>query len=109
MRVHCIYRCLCTLYCQHVSTTTCVFPPSVLVGVSDAPRDSAHQRYLARVSEALGLIEYRQFRQDWLSYQKCSIDVFAFCKKTKLIFRGSRYVDSQSIVLLDSEKGSQEE
>ncbi len=35
---------------------------------------------------------HRQLRQDWLSYQKCNTDVAGFCKKTKLTFRGAKYV-----------------
>lgn len=62
----------------------------MLVGVNESLKDPAHKAYLQEVSETLGVIEYRKFRQDWLAYQKCKIDVVIFCKRTKLLFRGER-------------------
>lgn len=62
-----------------------------MVRVDDVPRDPAHKSYLHEVCKTLGVIEYRKFRQDWLAYQKCNIDVVVFCKRSKLLFRGERY------------------
>lgn len=62
----------------------------VLVRVDDTVCDPTHKAYVHEVSKACGLIEYRQFRLDWLNYQRCHIDVVAFCKKTKLLFRGDK-------------------
>lgn len=62
----------------------------VLVRVDDTVCDPTHKSYVHEVSRACGLIEYRQFRLDWLNYQRCKIDVVAFCKKTKLLLRGDK-------------------
>ena len=66
--------------------------PPVLIRVNDRPQDPIHQEYLLTVLRTIGEIEYRKLRQDWLAYQNCSIDVIAFCKRTKLLFRGDRLV-----------------
>ena len=67
-----------------------VCSPPVFVRVDDSPKDPAHKAYLHEVCKTLGVIEYRKFRQDWLTYQKCKIDVVVFCKRMKLLFRGER-------------------
>ena len=64
--------------------------PSVLVRVDDPVRDPTLKAYIFEVSKACGLIQYRQFRLDWLNYQRCQMDVVSFCKKTKLLFRGNK-------------------
>ena len=64
--------------------------PSVLVRVDDPVRDPTLKAYIFEVSKACGLIQYRQFRLDWLNYQRCQMDVVSFCKKTKLLFRGDK-------------------
>ena len=64
--------------------------PAVLVHVDDVVRDPAQRAYVDDVKKACGMIQYRQFRLDWLNYQQCQIDVIAFCKKTKLLLRGDK-------------------
>ena len=70
--------------------TFCFPDYTVLIDVDATPKVPEHKEFLEKVSKAIGLIQYRQFRKDWLSYQKCNIDVVAFCKKTKLTFRGDK-------------------
>lgn len=43
-----------------------------------------------QVESAISVIEYRQLRREWLAYQKRLLDVVAFARKTKIIFRGDR-------------------
>ena len=54
---------------------TCAVPPS----------SSSTQ-----VESAVSVIEYRQLRREWLAYQRRLLDVVAFARKTKIIFRGDR-------------------
>ena len=68
-----------------------VLPYAVLVGVNDTPKNHEQKLFLDKVRKAMGDIEYSQFRQIWLDYQQCKIDVVHFFKKIKLLFRGSRY------------------
>ena len=67
----------------------------VLIGIDQVPKDPEQQIFLAKVSEALGDIEYSQFRRHWLDYQMCKTNIVQFFKKIKLLLRGSRYVCGQ--------------
>ena len=62
----------------------------VLVGPKDDPKDPAQKTYLAQVKEEVGDLEYKKLRNDWLAYQKCTIDVVTFAKRIKLVLRGNR-------------------
>lgn len=76
----------------------------LLVGVGKEPWDAAHKEFLDKVAGEVGEIVYRQFREDWLQYQMCKIDVVGFCKKVKLAFRGSRvHLREGARVLVDEE------
>lgn len=72
--------------------TRCIFlfPQTVLIGPEDEPEDSGQQVYLCQLKEALNPGEYHTLRTDWLSYQKCSMNVDGIYKHVKLMLRGSR-------------------
>ena len=44
----------------------------------------------SQVESSISVIEYRQLRREWLAYQRRLLDVVAFARKTKIIFRGDR-------------------
>ena len=73
-----------------VTALNTILSADLLVGVDKEPWDSSHKKFLDKVSKEVGEIVYRQFRDDWLQYQLCKLDVVGFCKKVKLAFRGSR-------------------
>lgn len=75
-----------------------LLPNAVLVGVNDTPRNNKQRQFLEKVSKAMGDIEYKEFRRQWLEYQQCKIDVVQFFKKIKLLFRGSRYIVHSTLV-----------
>ena len=66
------------------------FSAHLIVGVDKEPWDPTHKEFLDRVVKEVGEIVYHQFREDWLQYQLCKMDVVGFAKKVKLAFRGSR-------------------
>lgn len=66
------------------------FMHAVLIGPNKEPTDPQQASYLTQVKAEIAELEYKKLRNDWLSYQKCSIDVVTFAKRIKLILRGER-------------------
>ena len=60
------------------------------IGIDDTASDTEQELFLEKLAQVLGNIEFRQFRQYWLEYQQCKLNIVQFFKKIKLLFRGSR-------------------